>query len=46
MSELKDKGESFLKRAFGAIVFFAILGVIVLGGACWYLTTTLSNALK
>ncbi len=45
-SELKTKGEEWRDRIFKMILFFAILGTIVLGIGGYFLSKTLNDALK
>ncbi|MBS2000441.1 MAG: hypothetical protein U0103_28205 [Candidatus Obscuribacterales bacterium] len=42
---LKTKSDEWKERVFKMIVFFAILGAIVLGVGGWFLSKTLSDAL-
>lgn len=42
---LRDKEDEWKARIFKTIVFFAILGALVLGVGGWFLSKTLSDAL-
>ena len=45
-SELKTKGEEWRDRIFKMILFFAIMGTIVLGVGGYFVSKTLTDALK
>lgn len=45
-SELKTKGEEWRDRIFKMILFFAIMGTIVLGAGGYLVSKTLTDALK
>lgn len=45
-SELKTKGEEWRARIFKMILFFAIMGTIVLGAGGYLVSKTLTDALK
>ena len=42
---LDDKKHSYLQKAAGGIILFAVLGACVLCGAAWYLTSVFQNML-
>ncbi len=45
-SELKTKGEEWRARIFKMILFFAIMGTIVLGAGGYFVSKTLSDAIN